>query len=93
MSEPAFVANTILLRLPLFFIQLPIMVSDSPPLWPQAQREYISAVSTRLNPLSVNASNIPNDLGSSVVQPNTFVPRASGATSIPVLPSVLLFMM
>jgi hypothetical protein len=39
MSEPTLVAITTLSRLPLRLSQLPITVSDSPPLWPGTQRE------------------------------------------------------
>src|SRR6187401_1129972 len=68
-----------------------MIVSDSPPWWPVTQREYESAVSTRLNPASTNASSRRNDVGSSTVHPNTLPPNARGATSNPVLPSVRRF--
>ena len=51
-SLPTFVAIIIWLLLPLFFIQLPMIVSDSPPIWPGAHWEYISAVSMKFPPLS-----------------------------------------
>ncbi len=39
MSSPTLVAITALARLPLALTQLPMMVSNSPPLWPGTQRE------------------------------------------------------
>src|SRR5215471_3260899 len=88
MSEPTLVAmitSSCFLRRA---IQRPITVSDSPPSCPFTQREYESAVSTRLNPAPKKASSSLNDIASSAVQPNTLPPRASGATSNPVLPSL-----
>src|SRR6266581_2346720 len=88
MSEPTLVAMTTSSCRPRRAIQCPMIVSDSPPGWPVTQREYESAVSTRLNPASTNASRSWNDLASSAVQPNTLPPKASGATSNPVSPSL-----
>src|SRR5690242_20578796 len=92
-SIPTLVAMTTRLRLPDRASQLPITVSDSPPLCPGAHFEYTSAVSTRLNPASTNRSRIANEVGSSAVQPKTLPPNANGATLIPELPSGRVFMM
>ena len=46
MAAKPLVAITILARLPLSFNHLPIIVSDSPPVLPGAQREYVPLVST-----------------------------------------------
>src|SRR5690606_2023380 len=79
-SDPTFVASTTWPRLPLFFIQLPIMVSDWPPV-PLTHHAYVSAVSIKLNPPARNSSRMANDCCSSRVQPNTLPPRLMGATS------------
>ena len=47
---PTFVATTMSSRLPRAAIQLPMIVSDSPPLLPGTQAEYESAVSRKLPP-------------------------------------------
>src|SRR5579872_399303 len=91
-SIPTLVATITLLRFPVRFSQLPMMVSDSPPLCPGTQREYISAVSMKLNPAATNASSIRNDVFSSAVQPNTLVPRQSGETLRFEAPSLRVFM-
>src|SRR5277367_5998794 len=88
---PSLVARITFFRLPLSLNQLPITVSDSPPLWPGTQREYTSAVSTKLNPASTNSSRIRNDVGSSAVHPKTFPPRHMGETSIPDPPNLRVF--
>src|SRR6185312_5505111 len=87
-SDPTFVAITTLSRLPLLFCHLPMIVSDSPPSFPGAQREYESAVSMRLKPASTKESSSRKEAGSSAVQPKTFPPNASGATVIPEFPSL-----
>src|SRR5579863_1237584 len=90
-SIPTLVARITFFRLPLRLNQLPTTVSDSPPLWPGTQREYTSAVSTKLNPAPTNASKIANDAASSAVQPKTFPPRQMGETSRPDPPSLRVF--
>src|SRR5947209_6162516 len=84
---PTLVAMTTLFLLPVRFSQLPIIVSDSPPLFPGTHLEYISAVSTRLKPDEANPSRILKDVFSSMVHPKTLPPKASGATCKPDLPS------
>src|SRR4029077_295789 len=91
-SIPTLVAIRSFPRLPVRLSQLPRMVSDSPPLFPGTQVEYISAVSIKLNPDATNASSSWNDVDSSTVHPNTFPPKASGATSSPERPSLRFFM-
>src|SRR6202044_981810 len=88
---PTLVARTTFLRLPLRLNQLPSTVSDSPPLWPGTQREYTSAVSTKLNPAPTKASRIANDAASPTVHPNTLPPRQMGETSRPDPPSLRVF--
>src|SRR5689334_23171556 len=73
-------------------IQRPMIVSDSPPWCPVTHREYESAVSMRLKPAPTNASSKSNEVASSAVHPKTFPPKASGAISNPVFPSLRLFM-
>src|SRR3984957_11876310 len=90
-SMPTLVARITFLRLPLRLNQLPSTVSDSPPLWPGTQREYTSAVSTKLNPASTNASRMAKDVGSSAVQPKTLPPRQMGETSRPDPPNLRVF--
>jgi hypothetical protein len=86
-SIPTLVAIMTRLRAPDFFSQSPMIVSDSPPVCPGTQTEYTSAVSIRLSPDATKASRILNEAASSIVQPNTFPPSASGPTSIPDRPS------
>src|SRR5689334_3715470 len=86
-SAPTLVATINLSRLLRAFIHLPMIVSDSPPLLPGAQREYTSAVSMQLKPLSANESSIAKDCCSSSVQPNTFPPNTSGAIYRLLLPN------
>src|SRR6185369_15387873 len=80
MSRPTLVAITTLSRRPPCLSHLPITVSDSPPVWPGAQREKTSAVSMKLKPASSHASSSENDVASSAVQPNTLPPKHSGET-------------
>jgi hypothetical protein len=54
MSEPTLVAITTRPRAPDLFSQFPMIVSDSPPLWPGTQTEYTSAVSMRFSPEAAN---------------------------------------
>src|SRR6202140_5097836 len=92
MSMPTLVAIKTFFRLPVFFIQLPRMVSDSPPLFPGFQVEYMSAVSMKLKPAATKASSTINEAGSSMVQPKTFPPSAKGASSNPEFPNFRFFM-
>src|SRR5882762_890450 len=85
---PTLVATTTLSRLPLFLSHLPMMVSDSPPLLPGAQREYVSAVSMKLKPSSTNRSSRRIEVDSSAVQPKTLPPNARDETSRPERPSL-----
>src|SRR5947209_3140079 len=75
-------------RLPRAFIHVPSTVSDSPPEWPGAHREYTSAVSMKLPPAAPYASSTASDAVWSVVQPNVLPPRQSAATLRPVRPSL-----
>ena len=52
----------------------------------------MSAVSMRLKPAATNVSSKRNEVASSAVQPKTFPPNASGATSSPEAPIVRVFM-
>src|SRR6266849_8135354 len=72
------------------FSHLPMIVSDSPPLFLGTHLEYMSAVSTALNPPATNASSKRNDVASSAVHPNTFPPNTMGAISSPEFPSFRL---
>src|SRR5580692_11548062 len=90
-SMPTLVARITFFRLALRLNQLPSTVSDSPPLWPGTQREYTSAVSTKLNPASTKASRMAKDVGSSAVQPKTLPPRQMGETSRPDPPKLRVF--
>src|SRR6266849_10331693 len=72
------------------FSHLPMIVSDSPPLFLGTHLEYMSAVSTALNPAATNASSKRNDVASSAVHPNTFPPNTIGAISSPEFPSFRL---
>src|SRR6185437_12968594 len=72
--------------------QLPMTLSDSPPLWPGTQSEYASAVSMKLNPAPMKASSTRKEVGSSAVHPKTLPPRASGPISNPEAPSLRLIM-
>src|SRR6478672_12321073 len=47
----------------------------------------------KFSPAATKASRILNDVASSAVQPNTFPPSISGATSIPDLPISRFFIM
>src|ERR1700722_9604875 len=47
----------------------------------------------KLNPASRKASRIVNEVGSSIVQPNTFPPRQRGETSSSDVPNFLVFML
>ena len=87
-SLPTFVAITTLALFPLSFIHFPMIVSDSPPLFPGTHVEYESAVSTQLNPDARNASSRPNAPGSSTVHPKTLPPNIRGAISSPEFPRV-----
>src|SRR5262245_17464834 len=78
-------------RAPRRFNQRPIIVSDSPPLLPDAHREYTSAVSIKLIPASTSASSRLNEVGSSAVQPKTLHPKHRGETSNPEFPSFRFF--
>ena len=69
----------------------PSTVSDSPHLFPGTHRE-IFAISIRLHPAATNPSNFSKDVGSSVVHPKTFPPRASRATSSPEFTNVRFFL-
>ncbi len=86
MSLPTLVASTMSARRPLRLSHLPITVSDSPPAWPGAQREYTSAVSMKFMPASSQASSSENDVASSTVQPKTLPPKHSGETCRPLRP-------
>src|ERR1700730_15660028 len=90
-SIPTLVARITFFRLPLRLNQLPSTVSDSPPWWPGAQREYTSAVSTKLNPAPTNESRIAKEARSSAVQPKTLPPRQMGETSSPDPPNLRVF--
>ena len=79
-SMPTLVAMMTLSRPPRAFSQLPMMVSDSPPLLPGCQREYTSAVSMKLKPAATNASSSSNEIASSAVQPKTLPPKVIGQT-------------
>src|SRR5690606_6560307 len=79
-SPPTLVARIILSRFPDFLNQFPIIVSDSPPLFPGTQVEYLSAVSIKYHSLSTNASKISNDCFSSIVHLKTFAPKHIGFT-------------
>src|SRR5208282_539266 len=86
------VAMTTCWRWPRLLSQLPIMLSDSPPLLPGAHLEYTSAVSIKLNPAPTKASSRLKEVDSSTVQPKTFPPKARGETSNPELPSLRICM-
>ena len=77
-------------RFSLRFSHLPMIVSDSPPLFPDTHLEYTSAVSRASNPAATNASSKRNDVASSAVHPNTFPPNTMGAISSPEFPSFRL---
>src|SRR5215472_11156634 len=90
MSEPTLVAMITSLCFLLRASHRPMIVSDSPPTCPLTQREYESAVSIRLKPAPTKASRSLNDVAPSTVHPNTLPPKAIGATSKSVLPSLRL---
>src|SRR5277367_2139782 len=77
---PTFVASTTCVRLPLRWNHLPSTDSDSPPTCPGIQAEYTSAVSMKFVPPPTQASSNLNAVLSSMVQPNTLPPKASGDT-------------
>src|SRR6185369_5459224 len=86
-AAPTLVMSTIWLRRAgERFSQLPMMVSDSPPLLPCTQREYTSAVSMALRPESTKRSSRRKAVGSSTVQPKTLPPKTSGAMRRPERP-------
>lgn len=59
----------------------PMIVSDSPPLFPGTHAEYTSAVSIALPPPATKRSSTSNEVSRSAVHPNTLPPSTTGNTS------------
>jgi hypothetical protein len=83
---PTLVAITTRSRLPPCFSHSPMIASDSPPVWPGTQVEYVLAVSIVLKPASTKRSRMANEVALSAVQPKTLPPRTIGAVARPERP-------